>query len=193
VAYRWGKDTTEQYHSVDIREAHFKRMLRCGGQVTIRWTRWEDKLTGVLVAERNGDSILLRYAYDPRLSDEWIISRKSRILLTSTRCNYGGRRLWFVCPGCGGRVAVLYGGRGLFACRRCYGLVYGSQREASDDRALRRAQTIRIRLGGSGNMFEMFPFKPKGMRWRTYARLRARFEEAAQESFRGTLARIGRL
>ncbi|GAG06388.1 unnamed protein product [marine sediment metagenome] len=50
--------------------------------------------------------------------------------LTSTHCNYGGQRYWFICPlsGCNRRVAKLYkpnNGR-YFGCRHCYNLAYAS-------------------------------------------------------------------
>ena len=66
-------------------------------------------------------------------------------------------RVWFRCParGCGRRVAVLYSG-GIFACRLCYQLVYETQRELPHYRALRRAQAIRMKLGGSGRSQNVF-------------------------------------
>jgi hypothetical protein len=48
------------------------------------------------------------------------------VRLVTTRPNYGGRRLWFVCPLVGRRAAKLYlppGGR-LFGSREAYGLTY---------------------------------------------------------------------
>jgi hypothetical protein len=49
----------------------------------------------------------------------------------------------------------------------CDQLVYESQREKSNDRALRRAQAIRMKPGGSANMREPLPDKPKRMHWLT--------------------------
>ena len=48
--------------------------------------------------------------------------------LSRSSCHYGGERPWFLCPHCGRRVAILYGGA-VFACRTCYGLAYEVQRE----------------------------------------------------------------
>ena len=67
----------------------------------------------------------------------------------------GGRRAWFLCPakGCGRRVAILFGGS-IFACRHCHKLAYECQREPDDDRAARRADTIRRRLGWGAGIAE---------------------------------------
>lgn len=90
-----------------------------------------------------------------------------------TPCNFGGAQPWLVCPGvaCDPRVAILYGPGKYFLCRHCYDLNYESQREDKGHRALRRAQNIRQRLGGSANMMEPFTDRPKGMHHDTYMRL----------------------
>jgi hypothetical protein len=77
---------------------------------------------------------------------------------------------WFLCPGCGRRCAVLHW-QGRAGCRRCARLAYRSQSESPSDRALRRARAIRRSLGGSGDLSESLPPRPKGMRRRTYIRL----------------------
>lgn len=70
----------------------------------------------------------------------YIITRRSndqkdnfdyKVSIVSTDCHFGGKRYWFICPasGCGRRVAKLYQGQDIFACRHCYNLTYASRNE----------------------------------------------------------------
>jgi hypothetical protein len=95
--------------------------------------------------------------------------------------------------GCGRRVAVLYGPGKYFLCRRCYDLVYESQRENGMHRALRRAQAVRERLGGSVNLTKPFPEKPKAMHWETYERLWWKHHQAEIEQLAGMREWLDRL
>jgi transposase len=69
------------------------------------------------------------------------------------------------------------------------GLACRSQRTSAGDRALRRAQASRQRLGGTANMYDPFPKKPKGMHWRTYQELRCLHDDANAQSWPGWLMR----
>jgi len=82
-------------------------------------------------------------------------------------------------------VAVLYGPGRYFLCRHCYDLSYQSQRDTKMYWALHRAQDIRRRLGGSANMMEPFPEKPKGIHWKTYERHMWEHHEAEMEQLAG--------
>jgi hypothetical protein len=56
------------------------------------------------------------------------------------------------------------------------------QREIPLTRAGRRAQKIKMRLGGSNDPLEPFPQKPRRMHWRTYRRLRNEAKAAKVEA-----------
>jgi hypothetical protein len=60
-------------------------------------------------------------------------------------------------------------------------------------RALRRAQKIRQRLGGTANMLEPFPDKPNGMHHDTYLRLFWEHHEAEMEQLIGMREWLGRV
>jgi len=92
----------------------------------------------------------------------------------------------------GGRCAALLyiGGAGIFACRHCYRLAYACQREASDDRAARRAANLRERLGWQAGIANPSGGKPKGMHWRTFERLTAEHDAFVGVSLAGMAARL---
>jgi hypothetical protein len=68
--------------------------------------------------------------------------------------------------------AKLDGFRAQIRVRKCHGLTYSSQYEPSYQRAIDQADKLR---GASDE--EPFPPKPKGMHWRTYDRLAARYND----------------
>ena len=79
------------------------------------------------------DNIRLQYAQ----ADRWSGKKENldyKIRLTTTSCNYGGVRYWFICPlsknriYCGRRVGVLYNIDKYYGCRRCGEIAYYSQR-----------------------------------------------------------------
>jgi hypothetical protein len=93
-----------------------------------------------------------------------------RVAVTWTRCAVLGRRPWLVCPACGRRCAKLYELDRL-ACRLCSGLHHRSQSMQPHERARRRAQQLRMRLGGLPMNFARIPPKPRGMHGSTYMRI----------------------
>jgi hypothetical protein len=183
------KTTTEECQSIDVRYLHRNGLLKPGGWFSLRWSR-AGRETGSIQAAVSGDGrpeeATLLYRHRRGLGGEWEDVREP-VELAWTACNFGGERPWFICPGvgCGRRVAVLYGPGRYFLCRHCYDLRYESQKEGKANRALRRAQKIRERLGGGANMMEPFPEKPKGMHRRTYERFWWEHHEAEMEQLVG--------
>jgi hypothetical protein len=188
--YRFNKKTTtEECRSLDVGKLHREGLLKPGYQFSWSWSRAGREVAsiGALVeGVDQAERVVLLFRHRRSPSADWE-DVKEPVELDLTACNFGGQRPWFICPGagCSRRVAVLYGPGRYFLCRHCYDLRYESQREDRMHRALRRAQKIRERLGGSANMMEPFPEKPKGMHWSTYERLWGKHHEAEKEQLLG--------
>jgi hypothetical protein len=183
------KTTTGKCQSVDVRYLHREGLLKSGRWFSLRWSRGDREtgsIGGVVEGTEMPERVILSYRHRRGPGGEWEDVREF-VPLTWTACNFGGERPWFICPGagCGRRVAVLYGPGRYLLCRHCYDLSYQSQRDNKMYRALHKAQAIRERLGGSANMMQPFPEKPKGMHWRTYERLFWEHHEAEMEQFAG--------
>jgi len=168
-----GAGRCESRYSIDLAYLKRRRMLTPGKTGSLTWSRLGEQ-TGSISFSVGDDRLVLIYRTRP-WEGEWEDVR-DEIPFTWTPMHLGGRRRWFVCPSCGRRCRVIYGGA-RFRCRRCHGLTYESQYERAHGRALLQAQKIRQRLGGSMSMADPFPDKPKGMHWRTYWRLYERHEQ----------------
>lgn len=170
---RWqcGKNTTDDYRFLDVRRLQREGMLKPGQAYTWSWIRGGETVAAIQIRTEK-DRLILDYRHRSGGGD-WQPIEYS-VWLNWTDCTFGGQRAWFICParGCGRRVAVLYGGT-IFACRHCHQLAYACQRERGYDRAARRADTIRKRLGWEPGIFNGPGWKPKGMHWRTFKRLKA--------------------
>jgi hypothetical protein len=192
----WGRDTVESCRSIDVNRLHKAGCLAPGWRGGWQWTRDGQKVAWITLSAGN-DRLHLSY----RVRDaggEWEdVDETVRIVRLA--CHFGGARRYFICPGvvngvaCGRRVTKLYGSGRYFLCRHCYRLAYQSQREQPPERALRRAYTIRMRLGGDPGMLSPLPEKPRGMHWRTFKRLSHqvhRAERGAEEQFAIRLDRL---
>ena len=188
--YRFDKKiTTGECHSLDVRYLHREGLLMSGRWFTLRWLRGDREtgsIRGAVEGNVRAERVILLYRHRNGPGGEWEDVGEP-VPLSWTACNLGGERPWFICPGagCGRRVAILYGPGKYFLCRHCYDLVYQSQRDNAMYRALHRAQDIRRQLGGSANMTEPFPEKPKGMHHETYMRLWWEHHEAEMEQLLG--------
>lgn len=185
-----GKDTTSDYRSIDVRRLQRDGLLAPGLFFDMNWTRNGENEASISVRTES-DKLTLVYRHQ-RGGDDWQ-DKKYPVRLDWTPCNYGGQRAWFICPatGCDRRVAKLYlGSAGIFACRYCNRLVYFCQRETADDRAAHRAEKIRARLGWDAGILNDAGGKPKGMRWRTFARLTCQHDAFVNVSLAGMKKRF---
>jgi hypothetical protein len=182
---RWSwvstKDTVESSRSLDINKLNKAGCLRpgyCGGW---QWTHDGERVAWIEL-RRAGDLLRLSYRFRQHGGDWQDVEQSTGIIWMP--CRFGGARPYFICPGvvngmaCGRRVVKLYGAARYFLCRHCYRLAYASQREDRYDRALRRANNMRARLGGDPSTASLLPRRPKGMHERTYQRLLSQILDA---------------
>lgn len=183
-----GKSCTDDMRALDVRKLQRQGQLVPG--IGLRWD-WtiDDQVVASINLTVGDDRVTLNYR-QRNAGQDWE-QMSYPVFLEWTPCHFGGRRAWWRCPasGCGRRVAVLFGGA-VFACRHCHRLAYRSQREAADDRATRRAEKIRQRLGWIPGILNEPGDKPKGMWWETFDRLQSRHDASVSEAFAGVIAKV---
>jgi hypothetical protein len=155
----------ETYHAIDLAWLRRQKMLKPGRASSIKWTHAGGAPASVGLVSSD-DYVQLTYRY--RAGHAWQQAREI-VSFTHTPTCFGGRRRWFACPACRKACRVLFGVP--FRCRRCHGLHYSSQYQSAGRRAAGRLQSLRTRLGGSADLLEPFPTRPRHMQRQTYARL----------------------
>lgn len=165
--------TCEDYLAIDLAWLRRKGCLHPGNAGDLTWSRGSYK-TGSIKYRVEAGGLRLFYRTRPPGGDWRDVEELVPFVWTQTR--FGGQRRWFRCVSCGGRCRIFYGGS-RFRCRRCHGLNYESQYAPAYQRASDVANKLRQRVAGGRGEFDgdEFPPKPKGMHWRTYRRLEARY------------------
>jgi hypothetical protein len=160
----------------DLRRLDVRTLARVGTLTGSGFVSWNcaGRKTGSIGVVGDGNAVHLVYSIAGRSVEELID-------LAWTECGFGGQRPWFLCPGCGRRVAVLFRNR-MFNCRRCCDLRYRSQRDNAMNRALTKAQNIRARLGGGANLAIPFPGRPRYMHHKTFERLALQYVDALRSA-----------
>ena len=189
-----GGRCTDDMRPLDLRKIDRAGLLTPGCSFDWKWT-CNGETTASIGLQVETDRVRLNYLNRSaqKKGGEWEPMNYA-VRLDWTECGFGGRRVWWLCPavGCGRRVAVLHGGR-VFACRQCNRLAYRSQRESDDDRATRRADTIRRQLGWEPGILNGNGLKPKGMHWRTFERLQAGHDAHVNAVLAGMATKMGLL
>lgn len=167
------KLTTAEVLALDIKNIGIKREVKFKGAI-ISWK----KGSNIGMAKLNEDEVILHYTNTINgISKNY----NYRVGLDYTICNYGGERVWFICPDCGRRVRILYQRKGMFKCRSCQSLNYILQQEDKRDYAMQsidhKMYKIQDKLKTKRDIDNIFHIpKPKGMHCKTYDRLMKQLE-----------------
>lgn len=154
---------TSHYLRLDVRDLHRRGSLTPGTSYGWTWTR-DGKQVGSVGVRIESHAVHLDYARDGK-------TEHVELRLQRTSCQYGGNRPWFTCPRCGRRMAIIFLANDP-ACRKCLRLRYPSQSNDPIGRSWVRTYKVMRRLGQGQDLHDV-PRRPKGMRTRTYDRLRA--------------------
>ena len=168
-----------QFRAIDVHDVSYRGRLRLGMIFNLP-VRPPDISLDIRV---RGSSVLAEFVGgtgDPLL-------RSWSLRTATTEQHFGGERIWFQCPGCGGRVRFLYVGVEYIGCRQCLQLTYPSQYEDEIGRGFSRLRkaTGRLRLDA---FLQTKSAKPKGMHGVTFMRLLER-QQAEQERLRELVVR----
>ena len=122
-AIKTRKQLTTACLALDLRQLTQKSRLIPNTRLQWVWKDVRGNVQGTVGIFLWADEIELIYGEYARPKNELI---REHIRLTSSMSHGGGRRQWFVCPGCGARVAILYLSETYFRCRGCERLAYPS-------------------------------------------------------------------
>ena len=74
-----------------------------------------------------------------------ISSSGQNIEITTTPCNFGNERIWFLCPACNRRIATLYKPptKEVLLCRKCHDLRYMKPRYSKMQGFLKKPNSLK--------------------------------------------------
>lgn len=119
--------------------------------------------------------------------------QEEQVLLTHHPRHFGGRETYFLCPNCARTAKRLYGAGVRYLCRTCHGLVHASSQERPGNRATRKNQKLRRKLGVEIGLGEWIGPKPKGMHQKTFEKISARIHMAESEVYDDMLVLLNRM
>lgn len=117
---------------------------------------------------------------------------EERVVLARVPKPFGGKQVYFLCPRCSRRVTTLALRSQYFRCRSCVGAAYASSQEGTTDRAMRRANKLKRRLGANPGLDSPY-WRPRHMRQRTFDAIHARIQAAEAEVNDAHIRLLGRL
>ena len=137
------------------------------------------------------DAITLVYSW--KRGDQPWQEHEERVALRHHQRHFGGYETYFVCPRCACTVKRLYGSGVRYLCRTCHNLVHASTQERPGNRATRKNQKLRRRIGAEIGLGDWIGPKPKGMHRKTFERISEQIHAAEAEVYDDMLVLLNRM
>lgn len=186
-----GRKLVEQCYRLDATDLKRRGLMREGRIAHLSWRGTNDQKGPSVRVIGGTDTITLEYAW--RRGDEPWQAHSERVALDWLPRHLGGKEVYFLCPKCAGRVKRIYGAGKRYLCRQCHNLVHGSTQERPGNRATRKNQTLRRKIGVGTGLGDWVGPKPKHMHQKTFERISAQIHAAEAEVHDDMLVLLDRL
>jgi len=174
----------ESLLKIDIGQWASQGKLVPGNHLTFTWSRESQTIASIAIIVSQ-HFLTFKYNWTPDGQGR-AQNISEHVPLERTACNYGGSRVWFQCPSCNRRAAILYLVKGHWYCRKSLNVRYASQSMDVMDRMHRRIAKWENKLAEEGE-------KPKGMHRATYNRIIEKLSDAESRLDAAFYQKAGRL
>lgn len=186
-----GRRIVEGQYWLDASDLKRRGILRRGTSHQLFWKGGGDKPGPSIRIKGGEDTVELQYGWR-RGDDPWQL-HEERVALRHHERHFGGCETYFICPKCARTVKRLYAGGVRYLCRTCHGLVHASTQERPGNRATRKNQKLRRRIGAEIGLGDWIGPKPKGMHQKTFEKISARIHAAESEVYDDMLVLLNRM
>jgi hypothetical protein len=186
-----GRRIVEGCYRLDASDLKRRGVYAAGYDGIMTWRREGGEVARMIRIRGGADAIRLEYR--TRLRDEPWRDHDERVALRHHERHFGGSETYFLCPKCARTVKRLYGAGARYLCRTCHGLVNASTQARPGNRATRKNQKLRRKLGVSIALGDWIGPKPKGMHQKTFEKISARIHEAEAEVYDDMLVLLNRM
>lgn len=185
-----GRGRVEGYHYLDATRLEQFGLLAEGKTSELTWSD-QNGVPCNRIRVRSGRR-QIRLDYKWRLGDGPWTPHEEAVAIDWNKRHLGGEQPYFFCPRCSSRVKRLYGGT-RYLCRSCHNLVHASTQERPGNRATRKNQKLRRKLGVSIALGDWIGPRPKGMHRKTFEKISARIHAAEAEVYDDMLVLLKRM
>lgn len=186
-----GRRIVEGQYRLDASDLKRRGLCRTGNVSHLYWKGSNGAPGPSLKAIGGEDAITLVYSWR-RGEGPWQ-EHEERVALHHHERHFGGCETYFFCPKCARTVKRLYAGGVRYLCRACHNLVHASTQERPGNRATRKNQKLRRKLGAEIGLGDWIGPKPKGMHRKTFERISEQIQAAEAEVYDDMLVLLNRM